>query len=103
MRILVTGAAGFVGSNLCHKLWMSGYDVTGIDNLQFGYEDNLPKDMPFYKMSVGDVNKFANRFDILVSCHTANIIYAMNNPMETWQTNCNDTIEMFGNFKGKII
>lgn len=103
MKILVTGSAGFIGGNLCHKLWMAGYDVMGLDNLQFGYKDNMPKDMPFYLMSVGDVNKFANRFDIIVSCHTANIIYAMTNPMETWQTNGNDTIGMFSNFNGRII
>lgn len=103
MRIAVTGAAGFVGSNLCHKLWMSGYDVTGVDNLQFGYEDNLPKDMPFKKYGIDAMYYVLNDYDIIVSCHTANIIYAMTNPMETWHTNCADTIEMFGKFNGKII
>jgi len=31
MRCLVTGAAGFIGSNLCDKLISEGHQVTGID------------------------------------------------------------------------
>lgn len=103
MKILVTGSAGFIGGNLCHKLWMAGYDVIGLDNLQFGYKDNMPKDMPFHQMDVRFGKKIVNEYDILISCHTANIIYAMTNQMETWQTNGNYTIDMFNNFNGRII
>lgn len=39
--VLVTGAAGFLGSHLCDRLLMDGYDVTGIDNLQTGSLNNL--------------------------------------------------------------
>ncbi len=35
-KILVTGCAGFIGSNLCEKLIEKGYHVTGIDNLSTG-------------------------------------------------------------------
>ncbi len=35
-KILVTGCAGFIGSNLCEKLIENGYHVTGIDNLSTG-------------------------------------------------------------------
>ena len=35
-KILVTGCAGFIGSNLCEKLVEKGYFVTGIDNLSTG-------------------------------------------------------------------
>lgn len=40
-RILVTGAAGFVGSHLCERLIRSGAAVLGIDNLSTGRRDNL--------------------------------------------------------------
>ena len=32
MKILVTGAAGFIGSHLCEKLAADGHEVTGLDN-----------------------------------------------------------------------
>lgn len=41
MRILVTGAAGFLGSNLCDRLLLEGHDVIGMDNFITGSPDNL--------------------------------------------------------------
>ena len=34
--VLVTGAAGYIGSVLCERLYRAGHDVWGIDNLYFG-------------------------------------------------------------------
>ena len=42
-KILVTGAAGFLGSHLSEKLSDLGHEVTGIDNMIGGYDDNVPK------------------------------------------------------------
>jgi UDP-glucose 4-epimerase len=41
MRTLVTGAAGFIGSRLCHRLVSEGHDVVGFDDLSEGRLDNL--------------------------------------------------------------
>jgi nucleoside-diphosphate-sugar epimerase len=41
MRILVTGAAGGIGSTLCLQLKNSGHYVVGLDNLNNGYQENL--------------------------------------------------------------
>lgn len=41
MRILVTGAAGFLGSNLCDRLIAEGHQVIGMDNFITGSPDNL--------------------------------------------------------------
>ena len=40
-NILVTGAAGFIGSQLAHRLYENGHNVTLLDNFSYGHEDNL--------------------------------------------------------------
>jgi len=41
MRILITGAAGFLGSHLCERLLKEGHQVIGMDNFVTGNPDNL--------------------------------------------------------------
>ena len=44
MKILVTGAAGFIGFHTCLKLTNQGYDVYGIDNINDYYDPKLKLD-----------------------------------------------------------
>ncbi|MFX1573966.1 MAG: NAD-dependent epimerase/dehydratase family protein [Promethearchaeota archaeon] len=60
-RILVTGAAGFIGSNLTNKLIELGAEVIGIDNLFNGSLENLEdvlqnKNFKFKKGDIRDLN-----------------------------------------------
>jgi len=41
MRVLITGAAGFLGSHLCDRFLAAGYSVVGLDNFITGAEENL--------------------------------------------------------------
>ena len=41
MKILVTGAAGFIGSALCIKLLAENHEVCGIDNHNYYYDRSL--------------------------------------------------------------
>ena len=43
LKILVTGAAGFIGSSLCIKLLEKGINVIGIDNINDYYDIDLKK------------------------------------------------------------
>ena len=44
MKVLITGTAGFIGSNVAHKLLDRGDEVIGLDNLNDYYDVNLKKD-----------------------------------------------------------
>ena len=55
MKILVTGGAGFVGSNLVRLALGRGHEVTVLDDLSTGYADNLAGlDVRFVRASVTD-------------------------------------------------
>ena len=41
MRVLITGAAGFLGSHLCDRFLADGHAVVGLDNFITGHPDNL--------------------------------------------------------------
>ncbi len=57
MRLLVTGGAGFVGSNLARLALANRIDVTIIDDLSTGYLDNLADlDLRFINASILDVD-----------------------------------------------
>ena len=61
-RILITGAAGFLGSNLCDRFINAGYHVIGMDNLITGSMRNIEhlfklKEFEFYHH---DVSRFVN-------------------------------------------
>ena len=57
MRILITGVAGFIGSNLANRLLQNGHTVTGIDNLNYGFMRNVEpiKQEPDFKFILGDI------------------------------------------------
>jgi UDP-glucose 4-epimerase len=57
MKILITGVAGFIGSNLAKGLLARGHSVVGLDNLSQGFLLNIEefKDHPQFQFAEGDV------------------------------------------------
>jgi dTDP-glucose 4,6-dehydratase len=59
MRILITGAAGFLGSHLCNRLLLEGHSVVGMDNFITGNPENIAhlagnSNFEFYKHDVAN-------------------------------------------------
>jgi UDP-glucose 4-epimerase len=54
-QILVTGAAGFIGSHVCLHLLSAGHTVVGLDDLSGGFEDHVPRGTQFVCGSINDV------------------------------------------------
>jgi UDP-N-acetylglucosamine/UDP-N-acetylgalactosamine 4-epimerase len=56
-KFLVTGSAGFIGSNLVEAILKLGYKVRGLDNLSTGKKENIEEfmDNPNYEFIEGDI------------------------------------------------
>ena len=61
-RVLVTGAAGFIGSHLCDRFIKEGYEVIGMDNLLTGNIANIEHLFGLKEFSFAhhDVSKFVH-------------------------------------------
>jgi UDP-N-acetylglucosamine 4-epimerase len=72
-NILVTGGAGFIGSNLCEELLNLGANVTCLDNFSTGLRENLEaiKDNPKFKLIEGDIR---NLEDCKTACENQDFV-----------------------------
>ena len=103
MRVLVTGAAGFIGNALANSLLARGDEVVGVDNLNAYYPVQLKRDrlarclsqpsFEFHELDVGDTEAMAatlgtDRFDAIVNLAAqAGVRYSIENPMAYVQSN----------------
>ena len=66
MKCLVTGGAGFIGSNLALELEKQGHEVIVVDNLLSGHKDNLKGFKgKFIKLDVSESFELNGNFDII--------------------------------------
>lgn len=63
-KILVTGAAGLIGSHLSTYLCDHGFKVIGIDDLSGGYKDFVDKRVKLYEINLIDSISLSNIFNI---------------------------------------
>ncbi|MDC1095706.1 NAD-dependent epimerase/dehydratase family protein [Pelagibacteraceae bacterium] len=99
LKILVTGAAGFLGSHLSEKLKDMGHHIVGIDNMLGGYEDNISKDIEFHKMDCCDfqeIKKIMKGIDVVYHCAaTAHEGLSVFSPFEITKNNYLASVSIF--------
>ena len=100
MKILITGAAGQIGSGLSRLLIENGHELTLVDNLRNGYLENLKDDAneviaPFYEVDITSGEFFlkcGDQYDVII--HLAAITSlpdCESNPLETLRINVSGT------------
>ena len=100
MKILITGAAGQIGSGLSRLLIENGHDLTLVDNLRNGYLENLKDNAneviaPFHEVDITSQELFTEcggEYDVII--HLAAITSlpdCESNPLETLSINVSGT------------
>lgn len=98
MKYLVTGGAGFIGSNLVDELIARGHQVRVIDNFDTGLRTNLHPQAEFYELDIRDDKKIKPLFNgidgVFHMAAMARVPRSISNPKETHETNVLGTINV---------
>jgi len=102
MKCIVTGGAGFIGSNLVIKLVSQNHTVIVLDNLSSGRLSNLDevkKKIQFYKIDVSQKSKklsrlFKNIDWVFHLAGIADIVPSIERPTDYFNTNVNGTLNI---------
>lgn len=98
MKILVTGGAGFIGSNLADALIDFGHEVNVIDNLETGQRENINSKAIFHEADIRNYDGIAPLFSgVDYVFHTAalpRIQTAIKDPVPAHHTNTTGTLNV---------
>ena len=101
MKVLVTGGAGFIGSNLVDGLLSKGYDVKIIDNLMTGRIENISKYLKHIEFIEGDIRDNDTITKVVKNVETIyhlaaipSVPYTIKNPIETNEIHINGTLNI---------
>lgn len=97
MNIFITGAAGFIGSQLAYRLYKEGHSLTLIDNFSYGKEDNLIfPDKDFRNEIIRADVRDRTKMDELISANSIEIIFHIAGiaPLPDNQSNPGEAVEV---------
>ncbi|MBP7961977.1 MAG: NAD-dependent epimerase/dehydratase family protein [Caldilineaceae bacterium] len=100
MNILVTGAAGFIGSHIADVLIAAGHHVIIVDNLHTGHRHNVPAAATFYEADIRDGAALAAIFEkeridaIAHEAALANVRESMTDPIAYAEVNIIGTLRL---------
>jgi nucleoside-diphosphate-sugar epimerase len=97
-RIVITGIAGFIGSNLAEHLLAEGFEVVGIDNLAYGLREQIPAGVQFYECDIrdGGLTPLFRCGDVVFHLAAKNCISdCQSDPVETVSINVTGTVNVF--------
>lgn len=96
--VLITGVAGFIGSNLADRLLKEGYNVVGIDDLSSGIREQIPDGVQFHRMDIRSRDIYPIFLDAQHVFHLAAkncISDCQLDPVETSDINVMGTVNVF--------
>jgi UDP-glucose 4-epimerase len=101
-KILVTGGAGFIGSNVAESFISLGHKVVVIDNLSTGFKENIPLKAEFYKVDIrsNKIDEIFKKEKIEVMCHHAaqiDVRKSVENPIQDARINIEGTLNLLNN------
>lgn len=96
MKALVTGGAGFIGSNIAHTLQEEGHEVRVLDDLSTGFRENVGDTMELFEGEVSDedlVRKAVDGVDVVFhqAAHRA-VLRSVEQPLATDMANTHGTL-----------
>jgi len=95
MKILVTGGAGFVGTNLIKRLLKDGHEVQSLDNYSTGLKSNEVDGCRYWSGDIQNVWTMDNDFDVVFHMAAiARIQPSFEKPEDYIETNFNGTYEV---------
>lgn len=96
MKILVTGGAGFVGTNLIKRLLKEGHEVNSLDNYSTGLKQNEVEGCEYTRGDITDINNLYHPvFDVVFHMAAiARIQPSFERPEDYIETNFNGTYEV---------